>query len=287
MKIKRVLEQNDTVLQVVSKFKYRDSLCTLMKGLNGKKVCYISLNKPASNVREGLNNKNISTANTFFIDAVSASLGHNLEIDNVMYVSSPSALTELSIAIISALNGNNFDAFVFDSLSTLDIYNLGSESERFTRKIINSINAKHSKGVFICLEDDLDCSLVKNSLLSLDTVFQPYLQKDVRSLGGAAAFLLLIIGLPLAAFGGESVSHSTPIGFSVADVAIEQVSSLFVPQLISYLIIILASASFIYRRHFLDPLPESTLLEMKGSSKSRLPVRLVVEKIKNWKKKRN
>ena len=133
MNLKSVLDSNDAILQVVSKFKYQDSLCSLMKSLKGQKICYVSLNKPAENVCEGLDKKKISTSNTFFIDAVSKSLGHNVEKDNVLYVSSPSALTELSIAIISALKGNSFDAFVFDSLSTLDIYNMGNESERFLR----------------------------------------------------------------------------------------------------------------------------------------------------------
>jgi hypothetical protein len=287
MNLKSVLDSNDAILQVVSKFKYQDSLCSLMKSLKGQKICYVSLNKPAENVCEGLDKKKISTSNTFFIDAVSKSLGHNVEKDNVLYVSSPSALTELSIAIISALKGNSFDAFVFDSLSTLDIYNMGNESERFLRKIVNSMNAKHNKGVFVCLEEDIDCSLVKSSLLSMDTVFQPGLQKDVRSLGAVAAFLLLVVGLPMAMFRGEQFAFSSPVGMVVAEIGVEQVSSIVVPQIVSYGLILAAAAFFIYRRHFLDPLPDATLLEMHaGSAKNGPSSGFVADKIKNWKRKK-
>jgi hypothetical protein len=121
----------------------------------------------------------------------------------------------------------------------------------------------------------------------MDTVFQPGLQKDVRSLGAVAAFLLLVVGLPMAMFRGEQFAFSSPVGMVVAEIGVEQVSSIVVPQIVSYGLILAAAAFFIYRRHFLDPLPDATLLEMHaGSAKNGPSSGFVADKIKNWKRKK-
>ena len=286
MDIESALKGNNTVLQTMSKFDYQSSLFSLMRGLKGKKVCYISLNKPASSVSEGLNKKKISTANTFFIDAVSSSLGEPEEKDNVLLVSSPAALTELSIAIMNALKGSYFDAFVFDSLSTLNIYNLGAASERFVKKVINSINSKKGKGIFVCLDEDVNTQLVKNSILSIDTILQPTAGPKVKNLAAVASFLGLIVGVPLLTSVGEGFS-SGPVGYAVAETAGPGVNLFMLSQVASYGLVLGASALLIYRENYLASLPETTLRTMRGShSKRKFSPGIVMGKIKHWARKR-
>ena len=172
MDLKKELDVNDIFLMVLHKDTYAESLIEIIHLLKGKKVCYITLNKTAESIHKTLQSNKINTKNVFFIDAVSEGINVDHDQDYIVTVSSPAALTELSIAISEAIKSKYFDVFVFDSLSTLNIYDKHEAVEIFTFEIMNRIKSEAENGIFTCLEADLNSELIKNCFMHIDKVLR-------------------------------------------------------------------------------------------------------------------
>ena len=169
MSLQKELIENDILLSIFSKPHYNRSVFKLLKGLEGKKICYVTLNKTAANLESSLRMHRFKTNNLFFIDAVSKSKGLKNK-DNAIFVSSPNSLQELSMAIKPVLACSHFDALLFDSLSTLK-FSQTEEIEKFNREIINQVRAQGKQGIFTCLEED--SSLFTRSFQHVDKILHP------------------------------------------------------------------------------------------------------------------
>jgi archaellum biogenesis ATPase FlaH len=172
MDLKKELDVNDIFLMVLHKDTYSESLLEIIELLKGKRICYVTLNKTAESIHKALLSNKIPVENVFFIDAVSEGINADHDQDNIVTVSSPAALTELSIAISEAIKSKYFDVFVFDSLSTLNVYDKHEAVEIFTFEIMNRIKAEAENGIFTCLEADLNTELVKNCFMHVDKVLR-------------------------------------------------------------------------------------------------------------------
>ena len=155
MNQKKELSQNQVVLSVFSKFSYNESIYSLFRTWPNKKICYVTLNKPAASLQWAFKLNRIDPGNIFFIDAVSKQLGKESSDRNVQLVSSPAALTEISIALQEAMKARAFDVVFFDSLSTLNLHEKSSAADKFVGNIINRIKNERRQGVFTCLQEDV------------------------------------------------------------------------------------------------------------------------------------
>lgn len=148
MDLKKEFKTNHSLLLVISGSKYAEVTLKVMKSLSGVQVCYVSLNKTYMAIREKLEKHNLGVGNIIFVDAISKTMQLRVvEEKNCHFVSSPSALTELSMVIDSVLN-NNVDFLVFDSLSNLLIYEKKANVQRFALRLVNRIREKKLKCIF-------------------------------------------------------------------------------------------------------------------------------------------
>ncbi len=168
--IQNELDNNFILLSIMSSQSYNNSISSLMKGLENKKVCYVTLTKTSSSLVKIFESRNISTKNLFFIDAITSSMNHNKNINNGILISSPSAFTELSIAINEVLKSKSFDLLVFDSLSMLKVYRNETTAIRFTSDIIRKVRSKESKGIFTCTDYDAKTNFIQNSSAYVDKI---------------------------------------------------------------------------------------------------------------------
>ncbi len=142
--------------------KYRSTVLTLLGYLAMAKAkgIYVSLNLSATTVKEHLKQSGVSTSNLFFIDAVSKSLGLTSPEPDVVYVSRPGALTELSVAIGEAFLHGKFNFIVFDSLSTLLTYEGLDTVERFVHYLAGKARANGIHAYLIAVDDEQTAKLV-------------------------------------------------------------------------------------------------------------------------------
>ena len=202
--IKKELGSYQIILSILSNEYYNESLIKIMKQLGNGKICYVTLNKTSESLIRSFKSNRISTKNIFFIDAVTKSVEPDKALDSSILISSPYALTELGIAISEILKTKAFDIIIFDSLSTLSIYQKGNKNAtaKFTSSIINKIRLNDDKGVFTCLEDDAGSELIKESSMFVDKVIRMgEIKEEVgrKMAKNAAAAVLTVVGLIFAA----------------------------------------------------------------------------------------
>lgn len=214
------MKDGNIYLSVLSDDHYAQCLLEVVHQLQHKTVCFVTLNKTAASLQHTFAMNNISPKDVFFIDTVSRAIGHTTEMDNVLYVSSPSSFTELSLAISEALRTGVFDTIVFDSLSTLSIYDpRGKAAEQFVSSIIQKTKTGGKLGVFTCLQADLSTQLVQKSCMYVDEVvhvqqFRPEIGQRMQHYSTVVGALLGVAVLSMLS-SVFTLSAQSPTGFVV------------------------------------------------------------------------
>ena len=170
--IEATVEENKIIVFVILSGQYSKQLQNITKTLVGLKkgICYVSLNKPYKVVQANLNKARIPTENMYFVDAVSSKAGSVEPDKKVVFVSSPQALTELSIAINKCLGPWKLDTVLFDSLSTLLVYEEASSTVKFVHSVISTLRVKEKSCIFTILKEDLQEELVKDLGMFADKI---------------------------------------------------------------------------------------------------------------------
>jgi hypothetical protein len=241
------LEINPIILSIFSSSYYNESITELMKNLKEKRVCYVTLNKTTDSLMKRFKSERIKTDKIFFIDAISSTIDPAEKYDNSIIISSPYALTEISIAITEALKSKAFDILVFDSLSSLNMYNYAPNTAgQFTSFIINKIKSKKNMGVFTCLENDEKTELIKESSMFVDKVvrFRSAEREKQKSIL-TYTFALLLLGL-------FSVFLAKPKIIGMVTTALDEI-----PDVNPYVPLVLAGIFFlvaiiVYKKPFLS-----------------------------------
>lgn len=135
-----------------------------------RSIFYLSLNKTYDALIKSLENNKIDTSKFFFIDAVTKPMKSIKEPDNCIFVSSISAIGELSISITKVLENGKFESFIFDSLSTMLIYHDAATITKFIHNLITKLNELNCTAVFTCLEGDSNSPLIKDLGMLVDEV---------------------------------------------------------------------------------------------------------------------
>ena len=166
-------ERDKHLLIIIPNKEYLKSIILLSKSLSiqYKKICYVSLNELHEALIKNLKDAGINTNNFFFVDAISRTSQSKIQkVPNAVFISSPNSLVELSLAISDALAKENPDVVLFDSISTLLIYEKGSTSTKFLHSLIGKIKSSRSAAVFTALEGDVNADAVKDLGMFVDEV---------------------------------------------------------------------------------------------------------------------
>ncbi|MBT4539165.1 hypothetical protein HOI26_05625 [Candidatus Woesearchaeota archaeon] len=172
MDIEKTLAENKTVLIVLPSSDYHDILADVTKKLSKKNVCYVTLNKTFYALTEQFKKKKVKLENMVFIDAISKTIKKSEDqTESCYFVSSPGALTELSI-VISKFIGHGFDYLIFDSITNLLTYRKPNVVEKFVCNLINKVKASKTKGIFLALNIKEQEALIKKASMFVDAVIE-------------------------------------------------------------------------------------------------------------------
>jgi hypothetical protein len=105
----------------------------IIKKLKNHKICYVCLSDTVSSATKTLKKSGIDAKSLCFIDTLSSHYSSQKSTDRCVYISSPSAIDEISGAIL--MMKEKCDAFVFDDISCLLRYHEPSSVLRFTNSI--------------------------------------------------------------------------------------------------------------------------------------------------------
>jgi len=169
--LSKEIRGNDSIIIVFSK-NYQKELLSVIKKLTGlfDRICYVSLNKPYDFLVKHFKSNKVNIEKLFFIDAVTkSSVTNPPSVKNCLFISSPGALTELSITISEVNKVYMPDVIFFDSASTFLIYEKEEVVVKFLHHIINSLRGQSIKVISAVMEDDVESVLMKDLIMFADT----------------------------------------------------------------------------------------------------------------------
>jgi len=118
-----------------------------------KKGIYVTVNKESSELVDEMKEEGIDTSKIKFIDAVSEMVDDEAdEPENISFVSSPNELVELEIAISDAIEELNGGFLIFDSLTTLGVYNDEKRVEKFVHSLSQKTKSSKINDVFLIMK---------------------------------------------------------------------------------------------------------------------------------------
>lgn len=168
---KEIRKNNVVVFLIPSKI-YQDGVLHVTKTIANRfsKILYICLNNPAERLIDTLNQKNIDAEKFLFIDAVTKKVKTNISGHNTSYISSPKNFEKFKNELNQIIEKEKLECIIFDSLSTMLIYQDDITVIRFAYDLITKIKVARGSGQFICLEEDIDSALVNGIAMFADKV---------------------------------------------------------------------------------------------------------------------
>lgn len=172
MDLESEVKSNNLVLFIVTKEKYHTELVNISRTIekNMNKICYVCINEPFNFVAGNLKKNNIPLGKFFFIDTLTKNVQAQPDVENCIFVSAPNALTEISLAFSKALNEKHCDSALFDTISTLLIYESAHSLIQFIHNVLTKLRISTGKAFFIALKDDINSELVKDLYMFVDKV---------------------------------------------------------------------------------------------------------------------
>jgi len=183
------LSNNQNLVVVLGKGGYNKAILELNKQISklSKTTCYITASKPAATLVEQFQKDGIDLSNYFFVDMVSQKANINpLQAEQYVSISSPSALTELGIALSKVIEssplpkasgGKKIGVFFLDSISSMLLYNEEVVLLKFLHFLINKVRASKTKAVYVVFEADLKRELIKEIEVFADKIMEYDLPK--------------------------------------------------------------------------------------------------------------
>jgi hypothetical protein len=169
--ISKAIKDHDIVIFILPDKSHAETVLRIAKTMaeNRDRTCYISLNKPYDTLVKDLQKNKIDDKKFFFIDCVGRGFVSG---KNVMYVSSPKALTEMSITIKRGLEKESLKSVLFDSLSTLLVYEGSAIVIKFAHALMSGFRNDGVRAVFTCLKGDVETDLIKDLGMFVDKVME-------------------------------------------------------------------------------------------------------------------
>jgi hypothetical protein len=169
--LKKVIGNNVVAVLVIPNDAYSECLIEIARqvGSNYQKTCYVSLNKLYSALVTSFRNNKVNTNGFFFIDAITRSaLPGVVDTESCKFVDSASDLQEIGVAINDEISKESYNTLIFDSLSTLQIYNKDDIVTEFTKFMIARLRLSNCVTFLACLEGDTNSKFIKNLCMFTD-----------------------------------------------------------------------------------------------------------------------
>lgn len=148
--------QNVIVLVVLTKEKYAQQRPEILKAAKSAipRICYITTNKPYHGLVSELSSCGLSLDGFFFIDTITKTVQQPAPVANCVFVDSPTALTDISLAFSDAMGARQCGGCFFDIISTLAIYQEPNSVLKFVHNLITKTRVLDKKAIFVALEED-------------------------------------------------------------------------------------------------------------------------------------
>lgn len=163
---------NSINLVVAPANKYLKINIDILSGLMNKdlKLIYLTTNKSCEVISSTLEKNKIKFNDILFIETKEHGISGK---PHCLFVQSPEALTDMSIAICQTFQVFNKNKFLFfDTLSSLFVYNDPKVVVRFANFLVHKMRQHHVRGAFICIKKEIDEKVISQLSQVFDNVVE-------------------------------------------------------------------------------------------------------------------
>ncbi|MFH1225151.1 MAG: ATPase domain-containing protein [Candidatus Diapherotrites archaeon] len=152
-------------LLIIPNKEYQEDVMRLAKQLGARyeKICYVSLNELYGSLKKTFVRNGIPVQKFFVVDAITRRTDACRKPEGgCVFVSSPNSLIELSLAITGAMRAQGSQLMLFDSVSTLLIYESVDIVTKFMHSLVGKVKEAGADSIFIALQSDINSETVKD-----------------------------------------------------------------------------------------------------------------------------
>ena len=155
MNLFRDITENKFVLVLLSEEQYDAKLAELVKLVEQEhaKICYVCLNKPYKETVEFLAENGLDVERFVFVDVLTSHYKKQSSTEQCIYVEDPSKIDGLQVAINQAVSERNCTIIVFDTLSSLLMYEQTHDIVRLTHHLSTEQKHVDINKVYIVLKE--------------------------------------------------------------------------------------------------------------------------------------
>ncbi len=170
MGMKQDIKGNKILLLSLRSGAYRKKMKELVRASTAsfKRICYVTFNDPYETLARSIAPGKGS--GFLWIDCVSATVKSPKPEHGVTFVSSPHALTEVSIAIKKALEKDKTEFMILDSVSSMLVYEKPLTVLKFIHNIVLTLRTSGIGAAFIILREDVSEEVIKDLNMFVDKV---------------------------------------------------------------------------------------------------------------------
>lgn len=159
------IPDNFVVLLIVDLKNYAPTIIELLRVLQSEKKlgAYLTINKPVEDLAKLFKAQGIDSESIFFIDAISTlSDRKTVKSKNIAFLDSPTDLIGINSVISQQLSLQQKPGFVvFDSISTLLLYNKPMAVEKFIHALVGRMRGTSTQGFLIGVKSAEHASLIE------------------------------------------------------------------------------------------------------------------------------
>ena len=171
MNIQNELKNNSILILIIPTTTYSKVIMDTAKQISKNSVCYITLNKTYKSLIGSFKKHNIDTKNMYFIDGITnVVIEKSKDSSKCIFLGAPNKLNELNINISKVLESGKIKYMLFDSLSTLLIYEKPMTVVKFAHALTSKLRSWDIAAVFSILKEDITPDLSKSLYMFADKV---------------------------------------------------------------------------------------------------------------------
>jgi len=136
-----------------------------------EKICYVTLNKPYKALTSIMQERGFPLDRVIIIDAITKTVIKQPAVTrNCIFISSPIAYPELATAIESVMTTQKIGAIIFDSISTLMIFESEQNTVNYARQIIDWAAMYKCESLMAFLKEDSNKDIMQHLSALVDKV---------------------------------------------------------------------------------------------------------------------
>ena len=145
---------NKIVLVLMKENQYEKKLALVVKNLGTENyVCYVCLSRPYTSIVSYLEERGINIGKFVFIDVLASHYQTPAPSPNCIYLKSPDKLEDIQEAISKCVQERSCKAIIFDTISSLLMYQQNFEVIKFTHQITTEEMHQDINKIFLVLKE--------------------------------------------------------------------------------------------------------------------------------------